>query len=124
MARLQQIVVDCYHPARLARFWAAALDDFEVRAYDDDEIARLAALGHTAETDPAVILDGLHIEICFQKVDPPPVAKNPLHLDLRAADRAQEVRRLANLGASLVEQLETHTWMHDPEGNDFCVVDA
>ena len=43
MARLAPIVVDCHHPARLARFWASVLDGFEVRPYDEAEIARLAA---------------------------------------------------------------------------------
>jgi hypothetical protein len=125
MARLTQIVIDCRHPAALARFWAAALDDFEVRPYDDAEIARLAALGATPETDPGVILDSPHIEICFQQVDAQPATtKKPLHLDLRADDRETEVRRLTQLGASVTERFETHTWMRDPEGNDFCVVDT
>jgi glyoxalase superfamily protein len=124
MARLKQIVIDCHHPASLARFWAAALDDFEVRPYDADEIARLAALGLTPETDPAVILDGPFVELCFQQVGPPPMTKKPLHLDLRADDREGEVRRLSQLGASITERFETHTWMRDPEGNDFCIVDA
>jgi hypothetical protein len=125
MASLQQIVVDCLHPARLARFWAAALDDFEVRPYDPVEIARLTSLGLTPESDPVVIVDGPFVEICFQQVDPPPPsAKRPLHLDLRADDRDGEVRRLTQLGASIVERFETHTWMRDPEGNDFCIVDA
>ena len=124
MARLKQIVIDCQHPAGLARFWAAALDDFEVRVYDDAEIARLAALGFTPETDPVVILDGPYVEICFQKVDPPPLTKRPLHLDVRADDRPSEVRRLADLGASVKERFDSHTWMRDPEGNDFCVVDV
>lgn len=124
MARLHQIVIDCHHAAPLARFWSAALDDFEIRAYDDAEIARLAALGLTPETDPTVILDGPHVEICFQAVDPPAVAKTPVHLDLRTDDRAGEVERLVQLGASVAERFDAHTWMHDPEGNDFCVVDA
>jgi hypothetical protein len=123
VASLQQIVVDCHHPASLARFWAAALDDFEVRPYDDAEVARLAALGLTPESDPTVIVDGPHVEICFQEVGPPPVAKTPVHLDLRADDRAAEVRRLVELGASVRESFDDHTWMRDPEGNDFCVVD-
>jgi Glyoxalase-like domain len=124
MARLKQIVVDCHHPADLARFWAAALDDFEVRVNDDAETDRLAALCYTPETEPFVILDGLHLEICFQKVDPPPVAKKPLHLDMRTDDRAREVRRLEDLGASVRGRFEAHTWMRDPEGNDFCLVDT
>jgi len=44
MARLTQIVVDSRDPSSLARFWAAALDDFAIGAYDDDEIARLASI--------------------------------------------------------------------------------
>jgi hypothetical protein len=124
MAQLKQIVIDCHRPADLATFWTAVLDDFEIRAYDDSEIARLAALGLTPETDTAVILDGPHLEICFQKVDPPLVTKKPLHLDVRTHDRTMDVRRLADLGASIEERFETHTWMRDPEGNDFCVVDG
>jgi hypothetical protein len=27
---MQEIVVDCRHPASLARFWAAVLDGFEI----------------------------------------------------------------------------------------------
>ena len=122
MARLKQIVVDCHDAPRLARFWAAALDGFHVRAYDDTEIDRLAALGLTPETDPTVILDGPHLEICFQNVHPPPVTKNPIHVDVQTTDRATEVRRLLALGASIEAHFEEHTWMRDPEGNDFCVV--
>jgi hypothetical protein len=50
--------VDCRHPARLARFWADALDGFEVLASDDAEVARLAELGLTPETDRCVIVIG------------------------------------------------------------------
>jgi hypothetical protein len=45
VGRLKQVVIDCATPSALARFWAAALDGFEVRPYDDDEVARLALLG-------------------------------------------------------------------------------
>src|SRR5687768_12963535 len=100
MARLKQLVVDCRHPASLARFWAAALDDFEIRPYDEAEIARLAALGLTPETDPFVVLDGPMLEVGFQRVDVEPVAKNPVHPDLEASDRAAEVQRLVALGAT------------------------
>jgi hypothetical protein len=123
VARLKQIVVDCDHPASLARFWAAALDDFEIRPYDDAEVARLAELGYTPETDPAVILDSPTLELCFQKVDVERVTKRPMHLDVVAADRENEVARLVALGASVHEHFDGHTWMHDPEGNDFCVTE-
>jgi hypothetical protein len=26
-------------------------------------------------------------------------------------------------GATIRERFDSHTWMRDPEGNDFCVVD-
>jgi hypothetical protein len=52
MGRLKQVVIDCDKPSSLARFWAAALDEFDVRAYDDEEIARLAALGFTPGDGP------------------------------------------------------------------------
>lgn len=123
MARLCQIVVDCRHPASLARFWAAALDGYEVGPYDDAEIARLAGLGLTPESDPIVIVAGPGTELCFQQVDVVAVAKNPVHLDIETEDRAAEVDRLVALGASVHEEHDGHTWMRDPEGNDFCVTD-
>jgi Glyoxalase-like domain len=124
MSRLRRSSSSVTTRPDLAKFWAAALDDFDVRGYDDADIARLAALGFTPETDPVVPLDGPHIEICFQKVDLPPLTKRTMYLDLRADDRAREVLRLVQLGASVEERFATHTWMRDPEGNDFCVVDV
>jgi len=41
MARLHDVVFDCRHPASIARFWAAALDGYEVAPYDEAELARL-----------------------------------------------------------------------------------
>ena len=123
MARLKQVVIDCETPSALARFWAEALDDFDIRPYDDEEIARLASLGHTPETDPVVILDGPHLEVCFQKVELEPRSKTPVHFDIAAADWQAEIDRLTALGATVKERFEAHAWMRDPEGNDFCVVD-
>lgn len=123
MGTLAQIVVDCRHPAALARFWAAALDDFEVLAYDDEEIARLARLGLTPETDTCVIVVGPGIELGFQQVDVVEVAKKPMHVDISSSDRDADVDRLVRLGATVRERFDQHTWMIDPEGNDFCVTD-
>ena len=123
MARLTQIVIDCRHPASLARFWAGALDGFDVLPYDDDEIARLAKTGLTPETDPSVIVVGPGIELGFQKVDVADVSKKPMHLDISTADRSAETERLVGLGASVKRAFDDHTWMLDPEGNDFCVTD-
>lgn len=124
MGKLTQIVIDCRGPAPLARFWAAALDDFEVLPYDADEIARLAELGLTPETDTCVIVVGPDLEFCFQQVDVAEVAKKPLHVDISARDRPGEVRRLVEMGATIREVFDDHTWMLDPEGNDFCVTDG
>lgn len=44
MARLKEIVIDARHPAALARFWADALTDYDIRPYDATEIARLAGV--------------------------------------------------------------------------------
>lgn len=123
MARLTQLVVDSRVPAALARFWAAALDDFEVRPYDNEEIVRLAGMGRTPETDPYVILDGPSFEVCFQEVAALPEAKRSLHLDISSPDRPLERDRLVSVGASIVQEFERHTWMRDPEGNDFCITD-
>ena len=125
MASLKQIVIDCEHPAGLAQFWSAALDNFEIRPYDNEEIARLATLGFTPETDPVVLVDGPGIEICFQKVPlEASLDKRRLHLDIASDNLECEVLRLVDLGAWQVESFNDHAWMRDPEGNDFCVTGA
>ena len=110
-------------PSALARFWAEALDEFEIRAYDDDEIARLASMGRTPETDPCLIVDGPSLEICFQEIDVPPMAKRPMHLDIATLIAKPKrspgfPRRVDRPG------VETHAWMRDPESNDFCLTDS
>lgn len=122
MARLHEIVVDCEHPAMLARFWAAALDGYAVRSYDDAEVARLSAFGLTPETDPTVMVDGPGPKLCFQRVSGRRYDNNRMHIDISAADRTADVRRLLSLGATVAREAETYTVMHDPEGNQFCVV--
>jgi hypothetical protein len=123
MLSLRAIVVDCEHAPSLARFWAATLDGYDVRPYDEDEIARLAELGLTPETDPVVFVDGPGPNICFQQVPEPKSGKNRLHLDVESVDRPAEVERLVALGASVGRVLGGWTLMHDPEGNEFCVLD-
>ena len=122
MAALREIVFDCVQPAALARFWAAALDGYAVRAYDAAEIARLAELGLTPETDPSVMVDGPGPTLCFHRVDPPGHERGRVHFDVVVADRAREVARLCALGASPVRETSDYTVLRDPEGNRFCVV--
>ena len=121
MARLAEVVVDALHPARLARFWAAVLDDFEVRAYDTAEIERLAAAGRTPDTDPSVALDGPAFTVFFQETAQSKRSRNRIHFDVVAQDVAAEVQRLVALGASIRDRRDGYTVLQDPEGNEFCV---
>ena len=123
MARIREIVIDCLDPPVLARFWAAALDDYEVRAYDEAEIAKLAERGLTPETDTAVAVDGPGPTIFLQQVRKKKVARNRVHLDIVGGPRAVEVARLEALGATVRDEHDTFTVMLDPEGNELCVLE-
>ena len=123
MARRFDIVFDSFEPSKLARFWASALPGYAVRAYDEAEVARLAALGLTPQTDPAVAVDGPGPTLWFQKAHDTARGRNRIHLDLRGAPSAQEVARLSGLGATVRDEHDDHTVMLDPEGNQFCVGD-
>src|SRR5687767_14632893 len=98
MGKLKEIVIDADMPSRLARFWAEAVEGYTVRPYDNEEIARLATLGLTPETDTSVMVDGPGPTICFQQVTGPRPWRNRVHLDISATDRAAEVARLLALG--------------------------
>ena len=57
MAHLADIVIDCAHPALLARFWAEVLDGYAVAPYDDEELERLRSIGiEDPEDDPCVLV--------------------------------------------------------------------
>ncbi|AXA38806.1 VOC family protein [Rhizobium leguminosarum] len=121
MARLKEIVIDCDIPSRVAQFWAEALDGYEVMPYDDDELARLAALGLTPETDPTVIVEGPGTRLCFHLRQGERPDRNRLHFDIATPARAREVERLLSLGATFVREADGYTVLNDPEGNNFCV---
>src|SRR5215472_14388519 len=131
MAKLRTIVVDCVHPAPLARFWAAALTDYEVAPYDEAELARLRANGiFDIEDDPSVLVQPVAgtagPRLLFVRVPEPRVGKNRLHLDLGCDDPSVQAERLRAIGATVHEDHRTPDgsgWvtMADPEGNLFCV---
>ncbi|TSD85354.1 VOC family protein [Mycobacterium sp. KBS0706] len=121
MGRLREIVFESRQAPAQARFWAAALDGYAVRPYDQAEIDRLAALGLTPETDPVVLVDGPGPSLCFHQVPTRDYSNNRVHLDIAASDRPAEVRRLLALGAKVQREAERYTVMSDPEGNQFCV---
>ena len=118
--RLVHLVVDAVEPARLARFWAAALG-WEVAA-EEDGVANVWPRGFRYP-DPAAL------PLVFLTVPEAKAGKNRVHLDLAtesAAHQAAEVERLLGLGALPADIGQGDVpWkvMADPEGNEFCVLD-
>ena len=127
MARLHDIVFDCHRPSALARFWAGALDRYDVAPYDDAEIERLRGMGiDDIEDDPNVLVEapGVEPRIFFQLVPESKVVKNRVHVDLRCDDIDAESARLVALGARVLSPTgPTVDWvvLADPEGNEFCL---
>ncbi len=108
---VEQVTIDCADPQRLAAFWAAALEgtvsaDWGEFVVVDTAVPGLAHLG-------------------FQRVADPTPGKNRVHLDFQTADRAGEVARLVELGATADGEASAPgmawTRLRDPEGNVFCV---
>ncbi len=106
--------VDCRDVEAMAAFWCAALDYRVVRRWRD---------AHGTEYAEAT-REGAHL-LLFQPVAERKQVKNRLHLDLRATiPQYDEVARLVALGATVVADDPEVTWvlLHDPEGNEFCVL--
>jgi len=125
VAALRDVVVDCAHPASLARFWAAALDGYEIAPYTEEELERLRSNGIDPEDDPTVLLeraDGGVPRIFFQLVPEGKTAKNRMHLDLSVPLVEAEVVRLVRLGAKVAADRGHLVSMLDPEGNEFCLL--
>ncbi len=113
---IQCIDIDCQDPARLARFWAQALE-WRVTYESDDEWAIEPSAGSPQ--------DGVSPDLLFLKVPEGKSVKNRIHLDLRPDDRDAEVERLIEIGASRVDVGQGEpSWvvLADPEGNEFCVL--
>jgi hypothetical protein len=125
MARLADVVFDCARPAVVARFWAAALDEYAIAAYDDEELARLRSIGvDDPEDDPTVLVEGPPDlpRLWFQRVPEAKVVKNRVHLDLRVDDLDAEIDRLVGLGARVVHpERDGLVVLADVEGNEFCL---
>ncbi|MCP8883920.1 VOC family protein [Devosia sp. XJ19-1] len=123
MGAIHEIVFDCVKPAVLAPFWAELLEGYQVRQGDGTDAAISLALGLDPDTPSTVMLDGPGPSICFQNVDGQRPDNNRVHFDVEVGDRATEVERLKEVGATVDRVLPTYTVMRDPEGNQFCLVD-
>ncbi|MFD3510179.1 VOC family protein [Nocardia sp. NPDC058666] len=152
MSRHIQITFDAHDPAALSTFWRDALGyvhpgppGVEVPPGVDPLVVWdqfLARIGVPAEqrNSKSAIEDpeGHGPRVFFQQVPEGKVAKNRVHLDVRAAPDLQgdermaaleaECDRLVALGATRVERFEpappmSAGWivMTDPEDNEFCL---
>jgi hypothetical protein len=120
MSHLVGIVLDCRHASNLARFWEVALG-WRIRPYDQAEVARLAALGLTPESDPMVAIDSPDGSLVFflQEVPEHKTVKSRMHVDVRLRDEAH-LEELLRLGATMISENGGWKVLADPEGNEFC----
>jgi hypothetical protein len=118
--RMVHMVIDAAEPARVARFWAAALG-WEMTA-GGPEAANVLPSGYSYPDPVAQLLVVLSVPESKS-------AKNRVHLNLAtrsAAHQAAEVDRLLSLGAVPADVGQGDvpwTVLADPEGNEFCVLD-
>jgi hypothetical protein len=121
--RLVHLVIDAVQPARLAGFWAAALD-WEIAADESGEV--------DVEPRGYRYPDPIALPLVFVPVLEAKTGKNRVHLDLAtesAEHQAAEVDRLLGLGAvhadigQGVQGQVPWVVLADPEGNEFCVLD-
>lgn len=152
MSRRFQVTFDAHDPRALSAFWRDALgyvipgppgvtvpDGTEPLAAWDDFLAGMgvpeeARNERSAIEDP----DGEGPRVFFQRVPEGKVAKNRVHLDVRAAPGLAgdarmaaleaECERLVALGATRVRRFDPepplgggHIVMQDPERNEFCL---
>lgn len=106
-----ELTLDCSDLATSSAFWQAALQ-YSLAGEIEDKYVTLSGDGPT---------------LTLQRVPEVKATKNRLHLDMYVPDVEAEVRRLVELGGSLVtptaKEQFGHTWfvLADPDGNEFCV---
>jgi hypothetical protein len=106
---IKSVSFDAADALALARFWAAVFGS----DVDEDSTSAKAFVEAAGWGGP---------NIWFTAVPEPKTAKNRVHFDLRApGPMADEVSRLEQLGATVVNVHPGLTVMQDPEGNEFCV---
>lgn len=152
MSRTIQITFDARDPGALSIFWRDVLGyvhpappGVELPAGADplgawDEFLEKAGVPHEQRNSSSALEDpdGAGPRIFFQQVPEGKVAKNRVHLDVRAAPGLEgeermaaleaECERLVALGATRLARFEPDPPMSlgfivmaDPEGNEFCL---
>jgi predicted enzyme related to lactoylglutathione lyase len=106
---IKSVSFDAADALALATFWAAVLgSDVDEDSTTDKAFVEAAGWGGP--------------NVWFNKVPEGKTAKNRVHFDLRAPGAvSDEVARLTELGATVLEQHGRSVVMADPEGNEFCV---
>ncbi len=152
MSRDFQVTFDAHDPRALSIFWRDALGyvhpgppGVELAAGADplaawDEFLARVGIPEEERNSRSAIEDpdGTRPRVFFQQVPEDKIAKNRVHLDVRAAPGLQgeermtaleaECDRLVAQGATRVRRYEPeapmaagHIVMQDPEGNEFCL---
>jgi hypothetical protein len=152
MSRHIQVTFDAHDPQALSSFWRDALgyvhpgppgvelpEGADPLAAWDDFLARIGVPKDQRNTKSAIEdPEGSGPRLFFQQVPEDKLAKNRVHLDIRAAPGLQgaermaalesECDRLLALGAKRVHRDEPappmsagYIVMTDPEGNEFCL---
>ncbi|CAM5549521.1 VOC family protein [Streptomyces tanashiensis] len=152
MSRRFQVTFDAHDPRALSSFWRDALgyvhpgppgvelpEGADPLAAWDEFLARIGVPEDQRNTRSAIEdPEGEGPRVFFQQVPEDKVAKNRVHLDVRAAPGLQGEERMAaleaacdrlvGLGAKRVRRFEPappmsggHIVMTDPEGNEFCL---
>lgn len=110
------IVINCNDIETMTNFWSAALG--YVQRGDVGHFRSIVSPGYD---EPRIIM---------QRVPEPRGEKNRLHIDIHVDDIEGEAIRIAKLGARRVDATPIDEvgsrWvrMLDPEGNEFCIVEA
>ncbi len=111
---MRAVAFDAADPPSLARFWAAVTDREIINSRPD--LARLKS-----ETPGGPVL-------LFLRVPEGKTVKNRVHIDFTSEDRVAEVERVVGLGATIHSDVKEpgYEWtvLQDPEGNEFCIVQA
>jgi hypothetical protein len=143
MAATVQVTFDCADPGALSLFWNEVLGyrldspPPPYQSWDEALDAWNIPQEHRNDASASVDPDGVGPRLWFQKVAEGKVAKNRVHLDVRAAVGLKGEERMAALearsealvalGATRLWRIEPdqinlgHITMQDPEGNEFCL---